>query len=160
MLKYLPTILSLFLVDGQNYQKVIDNQERVISDHLMSLLNTKPVSGLKLEHLCKPDMVTALQHMPVKPTLLVVAKAANSKYSFGQESVLCVKSPYVTLTQGPWADIDRIFSKTEMYTQYTYEEFEGFTQAFINLELENYYYYPELLQVEHKFCTLGNLPTE
>ena len=52
------------------------------------------------------------------------------------------------------------FSKTEMYTQYQYEEFEGFTQAFINLELENYYYYPELLQVEHKFCTLGNLPSE
>ena len=47
-----------------------------------------------------------------------------------------------------------------MYTQYQYEEFEGFTQAFIPLELENYYYYPELLQVEHKFCTLGNLPSE
>ena len=158
MLKSLPMILSLFLVDGQNYQKVIDNQERVISDHLMSLLNTKPVSGLKLEHLCKPDMVTALQHMPVKRTLLVAAKAANSKYSFGQESVSLFCAWKVHMYS--WVDIDRIFSKTEMYTQYTYEEFEGFTQTFINLELENYYYYPELLQVEHKFCTLGNLPTE
>ena len=37
-----------------------------------------------------------------------------------------------------------------------YEEKEGNRI----LEEEGYYYYPELLQVEHKFCTLGNLPSE
>ena len=80
--------------------------------------------------------------------LLAAAKAENSKCPLD----------FVARTIEP--DMYDFFSKTEMYTQYQYEEFEGFTQAFINLELENYYYYPELLQVEHKFCTLGNLPSE
>ena len=96
-------------------------------------------------------MDTVLQHTLVKLMLSVAAKAVNSKYPcrryFGRRDLAR-------------ADLYDFFSKTEMYTQYKYEEFEGFTQAYINLELENYYYYPELLQVEHKFCTLGNLPSE
>ena len=47
----------------------------------MSLLNIRLVCGIKLEHFCNHDMVTALQPTLVKPMLLAAVKAGNSKYT-------------------------------------------------------------------------------
>ncbi len=46
----------------------------------MLLLNTKLVSGIKLEHFYNLDMVTVLQPTLGKPMLLVAEKVADSKY--------------------------------------------------------------------------------
>ena len=75
-------ILLLFSVDMQRHQRgpKAVNSEKVTGDHPMSLLNIRLESGIKLEHFYSHDMVTAHQHTLVKPTLLVAAKAVNSKY--------------------------------------------------------------------------------